>query len=67
MILATEWYLLKDLLFRITKFFVQLSFEKRKKKNKQRRKKNKKLLVNIPAIDNWTIIALLAKRATSFN
>ena len=66
MILATEWYLLKDLLFHITKFFVQLDFEKRKKK-KERRKKNKKQLVNISAIDNWTIIALLAKRATSFN
>ena len=66
MILATEWYLLNDLLFHITKFFVQLDFEKRKKKKKEG-KKNKKLLVNIPAIDNWTIIALLAKRAASFN
>ena len=41
MILATEWYLLKDLLFRITKFFVQLSFEKRKKKKTKKKKEQK--------------------------
>ena len=41
MILATEWYLLKDLLFHITKFFVQLDFEKRKKKKGKKKKEQK--------------------------
>ena len=41
MILATEWYLLKYLLFHITKFFVQLDFEKRKKKKGKKKKEQK--------------------------